>query len=170
MAYKLNDHTSVTISSMQDFNQLLRNPKFQGLFSNNCRHLLDTFDHVSVLNTEGSLNALHKIHSGLDKAQWSWFNKMVGHRKDADFTFEAAIGRLQKDPDGTKTRTGKAFQLLKKYNGELKSIDLLKEVYQYGKDNQWGKKGKKNECTMAINRPFLRTCKQQTRQQNCRYS
>ncbi|ODN41789.1 hypothetical protein BGC07_00835 [Piscirickettsia litoralis] len=45
--------------------------------------------------------------------------------------------RLKKDPDGTKTRTGYAFQLFKEYHGSV-SHECFKKMYDYGRKNQWG--------------------------------
>ncbi|ODN43637.1 exonuclease/endonuclease/phosphatase family protein [Piscirickettsia litoralis] len=75
--------------------------------------------------------AFKKIYNTLYKAQNSLFKSKSSDIKDLD-----RLNKKLKQPGIDGTRTGKAYQLLRKYNGNLKDIGLLKEIYGYSRSKQ----------------------------------
>ncbi|QGP56209.1 hypothetical protein PsalMR5_03690 [Piscirickettsia salmonis] len=102
--------------------------------------------------TVDELEGFKKVYKALGAAQNSWF-KCIGLKADSDFTVGNINARLT--PDRQQTRTYKALTLLRQYEGDLKNPQLLREIYDYGRYNQWGKNFIKGPAAWDSTRLFF---------------
>ncbi|APS59130.1 hypothetical protein [Piscirickettsia salmonis] len=103
------------------------------------------------------LEAFKKIYKALDKAEYQvtgWLRRLTGHKHSGenDLTIESINERLSQYLDPEKSRTTKAFQLVRQYGCELNgNLPLLKEIYNYARSHQTFKIGEDAEWTKQEN-------------------